>query len=358
MSPWPYLFMYTLPLAWALGTWLGGPWSFLVLAYAFGLVPLLEPLFGHDRADPEPDPGRRPLYEAILRGWLPVELAVLGAALWTATHVALTPLEWAGLVASTGTVVAGGGFTVAHELMHRRGKAERALAEVLMALASYTHFCVEHVHGHHKHVATPLDPASARRGEWVYAFLPRTILGGLASAWRIESRRVAKRGVRGLADRRLRYPLGIAALWLAVGLGFGLPGLALFLAQGAFAVLLLETINYVEHYGLARPELAPGRYGRARPEHSWNATHRLTNAMLINLQRHADHHAYAHRSYPELRAWPDAPTLPCGYPTMVLAALVPPLWFAVMNPRVDAAARAGGAAVSVGVVIGPVAPSA
>jgi len=332
----PFLFVYTLAGAFFLGLWLGGAWTFLALVYAFVLVPLVEPLFGHDREDPPEGAVANPLFDSILRGWLPVQLTVLGAALWTASTRELSWLEWDGLIASTGTIVAGGGINVAHELMHRRSRLDRALAEVLMACASYTHFCVEHVHGHHKHVATPLDPASARLGETLYGYLPRTLLGGLRSAWRIESRRVAKRGIRGLADRRLRYPLGLVALYVAVGLGFGPAGLALLAGQSLFAILLLETINYVEHYGLRREEVSPGRYERTQPHHSWNATHRLTNAMLFNLQRHADHHAFAHRRYPELRAWPGAPTLPCGYPTMVLASLVPPLWFAIMNPRVQA----------------------
>ncbi|MCA8921514.1 MAG: alkane 1-monooxygenase [Planctomycetes bacterium] len=355
MSALPYLFVYTLAAAFFVGQWLGGAWSLLALAYAFALVPLLEPVFGHDLDDPVEGAAANPLFDLVLRAWLPVQLAVLGGALWIASTQALSPLEWAGLIASTGTVVAGGGINVAHELMHRRARLDRALAELLMATASYTHFCVEHVHGHHRHVATPLDPASARLGESVYAFLPRTLWGGLASAWGIESRRVAKRGLRGLADRRLRYPLGLAALYAGVGLAFGPAGLGLFAAQSVFAILLLETINYVEHYGLERAELAPGRYERTQPRHSWNATHRLTNAMLFNLQRHADHHAFAHRRYPELRAWPDAPTLPCGYPTMVLAALVPPLWFALMNPR---AAAARGTAVEAGARPGQPVPRA
>ena len=174
----------------------------------------------------------------------------------------------------------------------------------------------------------------------MYAFWPRTVGGGLASAWRLESARVERRGKAwSLTDRRLRHPLLlVGTLALAVALG-GVAGLVLFVLQSLVAITLLEVVNYVEHYGLQRAEVA-GRYERVQPHHSWNATHRLTNWFLFNLPRHADHHAWAHRPYMELRAWPDAPALPLGYPTMVLIALVPPLWFHIMDPRVAAVRQA------------------
>jgi alkane 1-monooxygenase len=251
-------------------------------------------------------------------------------------------VEIVGLTVSLGVISGSGGIVIAHELMHRASRFPRVLAEILMTQASYAHFCIEHVFGHHRHVATPLDPASSRRGEGVFAFVPRSIIGGIISAWRIETDRVARRGFAwSLADGRLRMPLVMALLYTAVAAGFGVLGVFVFLTQSAIAVTLLEVINYLEHYGLTRREIEPGRYERVGPEHSWNSSHRVSNLYLFNLARHSDHHYLASRPYEALRHWDEheAPQLPSGYAAMLLLALVPPLWFKVMDPRVDAWAK-------------------
>jgi len=327
-----YFVGYVLPLSFA-AAWCLGPWAWwLVPAVAFFAIPVLDELVGHDTTEPDADAGHQAAADVPLWLWVPVQLACLAVLVASAAD-----LSWAQLVGwslSMGVISGGGGITIAHELVHRKGRSHRALAEVLMTSVCYPWFCVEHVLGHHRNVATPLDPATSRLGETVYRFWWRSVTGGLTSAWRLESDRVAKRGLRGLADRRLRYPLGLGvAAAAAVALG-GPLGLLAFVVQGIAGFTLLEVINYVEHYGLQRQQLPNGRYERVQPHHSWNATHALTNRLLFNLQRHADHHAWAFRPYDQLRAWPDAPALPFGYPTMVLIALVPPLWRAVMDPRV------------------------
>jgi alkane 1-monooxygenase len=338
MSVIPYLVAYSLPAAWFVGVALGGPWVLLPIAVAFGLIPTLDPFLGHDTHD-RPEEAQTAAFDGVLRAWVPVQALMLVTGLLAVATESVTGWEVAALALSTGIVTGGGGITVAHELMHRRESLDRGLAEVLMTMVSYTPFCVEHVLGHHKNVSTPLDPATSRLGESLYAYWPRAILGGLRSAWRIETARVRKRRLSGLADRRVRHAAMLAGAWIGVAVVGGWVGLAWFIGQSVVAILLLENVNYVEHYGLERAEIAPGKYERIQPHHSWNSTHRLTNWLLFNLPRHADHHAWAYRKYAELRAWPGAPAMPWGYTTMVLVALVPPLWFRVMDPRV-AAARA------------------
>ena len=210
-----------------------------------------------------------------------------------------------------------------------------------MTSVTYPHFCVEHVEGHHRNVGTPADPATARLGESVYRFVPRSVLGGLASAWRIERRRAARLGLRRWSwrDRRVRMGLLTAALYAAVALAFGWAGVLFFAAQSAVAVGQLEVINYLEHYGLSRREVGPGRYERVGAEHSWESAHRLTAWYLFNLPRHADHHARASRPYWNLDHSEASPQLPWGYSTVFLMALVPPLWRRVMDPRVPARSR-------------------
>lgn len=322
--------IHLLPAIWLLGWARGGAWPLLVPLWVFVFVPALDALLPHDDREPEPASF---LHSLVLRSWVPVQLALVALALWTAPA-----RSWAELVllaATLGLVTGAGGMNVAHELMHRKSRLDRALAEGLMACTSYTWFCVEHVLGHHRNVGTPADPATARLGEPIYAFVPRSVVGGLASFWTIERDYAGRRGIRpwSLRDRRLRYFLGLAAIYAGLA-ALGPAALVVFVVQSAVAIGLLEVINYVEHYGLARREVRPGEYERVRPEHSWNSTHAVTSAFLFNLPRHADHHAYASRPFWELRVWPDAPRLPFGYATMVIVALVPPLWFRMMDPAV------------------------
>jgi alkane 1-monooxygenase len=333
----------------ALAVWMAAaPSSASVIAvpvFVFGLIPVLDLVLGRTASlastDPEAATAWRDWrFDLWLWAWVPVQLGMLALATWTYGHAATTggvSAAWFLAAAVSCGLTTGIGINVAHELMHRKGRVERALAEVLMTTTTYTHFCVEHVLGHHKNVATPEDPASSRIGETLYAYLPRTLLGGLRSAWRIETARASRQGFAGtVRDRRVRYPLVLVAVYAAIAVVVGGWGVVFFAAQSIVAMLLLETINYIEHYGLARREIRPGVYERTLPHHSWNASERLTNWVLFHLERHADHHHIASRPYFALRHIEDSPQLPTGYAGMVLLSLVPPLWRRVMDPRVVA----------------------
>jgi alkane 1-monooxygenase len=319
---------------------LGGAWLWSVPIYIFGVVPTLDALCGLDHEDIEPETAARAWrdwrYDVWLWAWGALQLALIGYSAWLVTALSPSDITFWAHVVSVG-FVGGLGINVAHELMHRKGKPERAMAEILMTSVTYTHFCVEHVLGHHRYVSTPKDPASSRQGEILYTFLPRTLIGGLLSAWRLETARVKKRGFRmgSLNDRRVRYLLVLALVYASIYATLGGVATLFFLAQGAVAALLLETINYIEHYGLSRKEIAPGKYEPCKPAHSWNSAHRITNWVLFNLPRHADHHHIASRPYFSLRDIEDSPQLPVGYATMVLCSLFPPLFRSVMDPRVN-----------------------
>ena len=216
-----------------------------------------------------------------------------------------------------------------------RPSIERWLSRVALAQSGYGHFFIEHNRGHHVRVATPEDPASARLGESFYAFLPRTVIGSLRSAWELERVRLA----------RLAHPwsprndiLGAWAmtvvLFAALVAGFGLVVLPYLLIQAVIGFSLLEVVNYLEHYGLLRQRREDGRYERTRPEHSWNSNNVASNVLLYHLQRHSDHHANPIRRYQALRHVDDAPQLPTGYAGMILLAVIPPLWRRVMDHRV------------------------
>lgn len=331
----PFFAVLVLPALVVLGVELGAGWTFLAAGAVYLGIPLLDLLGGRDNENPERG-GLAWLFDAPLYLWAPLQIATTGWVVWRLALGDPTGLEVAGSVISLGAVNGAGGINVAHELMHRRGRAPRLVAEVLMLLVSYPWFIVEHVLGHHRHVATPRDSAFSRVGDDLYTFVARSLVRSLGSAWAIEGHRTRKLGISALSlrNRRLRYPLLLTALCVGITLLAGWVGLAVFLGQSAVAIFLLETINYLEHYGLERREIAPGRYERVLPQHSWNSNHRVTNWLLFNLARHSDHHYLASRPYRDLRHYDDVPQLPAGYSAMVLVALVPPLWWRVMDPRV------------------------
>jgi alkane 1-monooxygenase len=317
----------------------GGWYTVLApLGVTFFAVPLLDALIGVDtRNPPEREPGVLATAVFRLATWLavPTQAAIL---LWGASvsaRGAAPGVEFAGLVLCAG--MSGGviGINVAHELIHRSSRLDRALGGVLLVMVFYRHWAIEHVAGHHRRVATPEDPASARLGESLPAFWIRSVVKGFSSAWQIERARAVRRGIRSPLGNRVVVGLlescGLAGGLVAV---FGLRALWFFLAQSAVAIAFLETINYVEHYGLERRSIRPGVYERVTPLHSWNASHWLTNTLLFNLQRHSDHHAWPARPYYRLRYHAGSPQLPYGYAAMMVIALIPPLWRRVMDPRV------------------------
>lgn len=332
-----YLLPFCVPIAVIAGFVQGTSWPLRLVLPAFALVVVLDLILG-DRGG-----GRLPRWCASGAGtirrlvpwlWLPAQLALVLVGLWAAADPALSAHERFGIALclgmSNGMLVA----PAAHELMHRRGRLARGAACMQMALMSYAHFCVEHAQGHHTRVATPADAGSAGLGVSLYAHLPRALVGGFASAWRLEQQRLRRcgRAPHGPGNRTLAGLALQTFLGLAIARAFGWNGLLVFLGQSAIAIGIIETFNYVQHYGLARSRRADGRHEPPSPRHSWNAEHPLSNAFTLNLGRHSHHHCHAGAGFDELDCLPDAPRLPTGLYGMWLLALFPPLWFAVMDP--------------------------
>lgn len=295
--------------------------------FTYVLMPVLDAVQGRDIWNP-PQPAAAAHEEDRYYRWcnwlyVPLQyLSLVCACAWWAGE-ALSLVDSIGLALTVG-VVGGIAINTAHELGHKRSRVERRLALVALAQSAYGHFYVEHNRGHHVAVATPEDPSSARLGQSFWAFLPRTVLGSVKSAWKIDRRDVLKAWAP------------TAVLFAALVALFGVRIVPWLLLQAAFAITLLEVVNYIQHYGLRRKRLADGRYERLRAAHSWNAATVASNVALFNLQRHSDHHANAVRRYQSLRHFEDAPQLPWGYPAMILLAYVPPLWRRVMDRRVAA----------------------
>jgi alkane 1-monooxygenase len=343
-----FLLAYLVPALMPLAGWLGqrldrvDAFAWLPLFVLFVLLPLADYAIGIGRENPDAASASR-LEASIwfrLLTWccLPVQCVVLA---WSMHHFTTAGFELAGAIGwilSQGVVSGVLAINVAHELIHRDGRFERGLGGLLLCTVGYHGFKIEHVRGHHVHVSTPLDASSARRGQTLWHFLPRALWRNTRNAWRLEAQRLQRRGSKVVHWRN--EMIGWTVAWLgfallAFGLG-GAAGLVFFLLQGVFAAVSLEIINYVEHYGLERRELAPGRYERPHRLHSWNSSYRLSNALLFQLQRHSDHHETPRRRYPALLHHDDSPQLPGGYAAMFVLAMFPPLWFALIDPRVDA----------------------
>ena len=344
-----YLFLTApaIPLLLPLAAWLAhasgnGNWFWLPVAFLFLLVPLLDTLLGEDPANPEgADVAqlaadrwyRRVLFGAVLAHWFGVMV--------TAAAIAGGPWGWPALL---GAVLSAGAINglallVGHELGHKsRDRLQCAMARIVLAVTGYGHFSAEHNEGHHRDVSTPEDSASARYGESIYAFARREIPGALRRGWALEAARLSALGQPALApgNRILQSWALTAFCFTGAALLWGWTALAFLLLAAAYGWWQLTSANYVEHYGLLRAKDANGRYEACRPEHSWNSNRLLSNLLLLNLQRHSDHHAYPQRPYQLLRDYRDVPQLPHGYALMFLVAAVPPLWFAIMNPRVMA----------------------
>ena len=313
--------------------WWAGPIWILVL------VPILDTVLGTDASNPPewavPDLERDRWYRWIT--WLYLPLQYLGF-FWGASVVAsgeLSPMSELGLALTVGTV-AGVGINTAHELGHKRDRLERRLSKVALAQTGYGHFYVEHNRGHHANVSTPEDPASARFGESFWAFLPRTVVGSLRSAWTLAAaaQRRKSRRVWSLRNDVLNAWALTAVLYGVTIALFGARVVPYIVIQAVFGFSLLEVVNYIEHYGLMRRNLPSGRYERCRPEHSWNSNNVVSNLLLYHLERHSDHHANPTRRYQSLRHFDEAPELPSGYALMMGLAWIPPLWRRVMDHRV------------------------
>jgi alkane 1-monooxygenase len=228
------------------------------------------------------------------------------------------------------------GINVGHELGHRVNRFEQFLAKALLLTSLYMHFFIEHNKGHHKRVATPEDPSSARYGEWVFAFYFRSVIFSYFSAWNIANNDVKKKSKHALSlsNEMIQFHLIEIAFVAIIFFVFGWLTTIYFLAAATIGFLLLETVNYIEHYGLQRKIIAEGKYERAMPAHSWNSDHVIGRLFLFELSRHSDHHYLASRKYQILRHHDDSPQMPTGYPGMMLLSLFPPLWFMVMNKRI------------------------
>jgi alkane 1-monooxygenase len=316
-----------------------GLMCWLPLLYTFFLIPFAELFI---KADPsnldeveEALAKKNKAYDFILYAAVIMQYYSLWVFFNSLKQDGLNTIDIAGRVISMGLLCATFGINVAHELGHRVNKMEQTFAKMLLLTSLYMHFFIEHNKGHHKHVATPHDPSTAKYNQSLYAFWPQTLIGTYVSAWKIANEEVEKKGKRrwSLQNEMLLFQLIQLTFVLIILYFFSVKIAILFIVAALIGGLLLESVNYIEHYGLSRTQTSEQQFERVQPHHSWNSNHIIGRLMLFELSRHSDHHYLASRKYQILRSFDNAPQMPTGYPGMILLSLFPPLWFKIMHEQ-------------------------
>jgi alkane 1-monooxygenase len=323
-----------------LSIYLGGVWSFLALAYVFILIPLAELFLTGSQINmdkQEEEIARRDrIYDFLVYSAVPFQFGLIVFFLFRVSDPSLALWEKIGMMTALGISCGALGINAGHELGHRISWYEQLMAKMLLSTAQYMHFFIEHNRGHHKNVSTDKDPASGRYGESLYAFYIRSVSQGWLSAWHLESDRLKKagQGFWSIHNEMLCYQFIQAGILIAIDLLFGWQTMLLYLGAAVLGFLMLETVNYIEHYGLRRKK-TDGDYEKTMPIHSWNSDHTIGRIFLLEVTRHSDHHYMPNRKYQVLRHFDESPQLPTGYPGMMVLALIPPLWFKVMHRQIE-----------------------
>lgn len=304
----------------------------------FGFVPLLEffisPNKNNFTKEKEQEEKENKLYTYLLYLTLPIQIGFL-IFFFYAIQEPLTTSELVGRIFGMGIMCGVIGINVGHELGHRNNRFDEFIGEVLLLTSLNTHFLPYHNGGHHFNVATPEDAATARKNELLYVFWIRSHFSSYAEAWKLENNRMRQENRHWLhpQNRMVVYTICNVLLLLLIFLTFGKFVMLCFIGAAVSGIILLETVNYIEHYGMLRAKNEHGRYEKVKRNHSWNSDHQIGQILLFNLSRHSDHHYNGSKHYQLLKTLPESPQMPTGYPGMMLLSIFPPLWFWVMNKK-------------------------
>lgn len=332
-----YLAAFILPLITVISFNIKGWMVWLPLFYAFVVVPLFDTFLPKDESNLSKEEE-----ETVKKSfWFKFLLALIVPAhfyvLWEFLIIDFTAInfvETLGVVLGAGLSCGVLGINVGHELGHKNDDISKFLAHLLLMSSLYMHFYVEHNYGHHRRVATEEDPATARRNEPLYLFWGRSIFYSYISAWQIQLKLLKNHSFLSWRNNMLIYHIVQLSFLALIYFVFGFQHLIYFIIVAMIGILLLETVNYIEHYGLMRKK-QNGVYERTTYAHSWNSNHLMGRLVLFDLSRHSDHHYKSTRPYQILRYHEESPQLPNGYPAMMLLSLIPPAWYKIIHPHID-----------------------
>ncbi|PKP25036.1 MAG: alkane 1-monooxygenase [Bacteroidetes bacterium HGW-Bacteroidetes-2] len=335
-----YLWAYSIPTTTFIAIYFQGKASYFTVLFAFVIIPIFEILLPVDSRNATEEEEKQlavsKIYDLLLYLNVPIVFGLLYYFLITASISNISAFEIIGLTLCIGILLGANGINVAHELGHRVSMFERILAKILLIPSLYMHFFIEHNLGHHVHVATAEDPSTAKYNQSLYRFWKQTVIGTYRKAWQIQRELNRRNQVKWYSTKNemLWFTLIQFAYLAGIYYFFNLITVGIAISAAVVGFLLLETINYIEHYGLLRNRLPSGRYVRVDKIHSWNSNFILGRIILYELTRHSDHHYKSSKKYQTLKNHPESPELPYGYPTSMVLALIPPIWFQVMNKNI------------------------
>jgi len=336
LFPLKYTLAFSLYIVAYLAFTLPGYWTYALVIYGYGIIPFVELFYKPNFSNTDASLEENSLYDYLLYAMVPLHFIALFYFFNAINQPYLETYEIIGRFLTMGTIC-GHSINIAHELGHRGRKMEQNLAKTLLLGSLYMHFIIEHNRGHHKRAATLEDPATARKGEILYIFLCRSIFYSYVSAWKLEYKRLKERKkvIFSLQNEMIRFEIIQTLFCVLIFCFFGLTTLLYFCGVSLMGIVLLETINYVEHYGLLRKKDQNGKYEKITHMHSWNANGKLGRLILFELSRHSDHHLVASKKYQTLKSYNGAPELPSGYIGMILLSFFPPAWFWIVNPLLE-----------------------
>jgi alkane 1-monooxygenase len=335
MSPWLYLRFLFLPALAVAGSLMGNWWTFSIPVICFVVHPIINLLSGKKPSDYEDEHREydRKLYRLIPLIFAPILVALTAWSVGQSNHN--STIEFTGMVMSVGIVNGILGFTLAHEFIHRHSRIEKIAGHILLLQNSYSYYSIEHIGGHHLYACTEKDPHTARIGESFYRFLPRALAFTFINAWEIESNRLKRRNKKTMSwSNRMLLLVLLQAICYSLIIPFGWKSFLFFMLQGVVSILLLNITGYLQHYGLARKQVGGDQFERISAHHAWSSPQTKDGLNLFQVGKHADHHMHPSHSYDQLVHHHDSPEQPTGYSGMMWLALVPPLWFRIMNKRI------------------------
>ena len=309
---------------------MGGNYIWYFFLGFSGFILIGDIIFGEDNSTPDYR------YPWILNLMLYLNLPLLLILILVMINVIDTQSTsvFIGYCLTIGLMLGGFGVNVGHELTHRKNKKlDMFFGNWLQALCLDNVFAIEHVYGHHKQVGLKEDGATARRNEGIFYFMFRSTFNEYKNAFLIEKNRLNRKNKSFFCIHN-KFLVGILRSVIISIIIFSIGSvisLSCYLISAFISKILLETINYVEHYGLVRVEGRP-----VRPRHSWNSNTLISSAFTFNLTRHSSHHEKAHLPYWKLKPYSDAPKMPFGYlATFFIALLFPWLYRNIMKKKLE-----------------------
>ena len=340
MSDLKYLMSYTIAIVTIVGILLGGGYTYMTVIYAFVFIPALEMLLKESNEEMSDEVKKNRSMDVFFDILLYLNIPLVFSIFFLSLNLLLyssSSFEIVGIIASTSIMMATNGINVAHELGHRKSFFSRTCSKLLLMPSQYMHFYIEHNFGHHVNVGTAEDPATAKYKQSLYSFWITSVIGQYIGAWKLQLKllKISKYKFFSIKNDMMFYVIFQLMFIYLIYFNYGITVTIYSLIISVISFLFLETINYIEHYGLSRKKDKNGRYERVKTIHSWNSNHVVGRLVLYELTRHSDHHFISSKKYQVLESIDESPQLPYGYPTSILLSMVPPLWFKIMNPRVE-----------------------